>query len=189
MSWDSSVGIATGYGLGNRGVGVRVPLESTNFSSPRRPDQLWGPPSLISNGYRGLYPRGQSARGIKLTTHLQLPTGSPPQSRGVAYCRQPASTVILGIEPRWDPWPYIFSVSRLLFFFSFVVPPLIKREGLGFFYNWCSLTTTYSTQGHIKVGDIYILYIFKQHKLTLSSTTHRDICQCRIVQQLMPQLI
>jgi hypothetical protein len=38
------------------------------------------------------------------------------QSGAVAYCREPASTVTLGIEPRWDPWPYICSVSRLLFF-------------------------------------------------------------------------
>jgi hypothetical protein len=53
-------------------------------------------------------------------------------TKAAAYCQQPASTVALGIEPRWDPWPYICSVSRLLFFFSFV-PPLIKREGLGFF--------------------------------------------------------
>jgi hypothetical protein len=87
-----------------------------------------------------------------------LPQLFSQQSRAVVYCRQPASTVISGIEPLWDPWPYICSVSRLLFFFSFVVPPLIKREGLGFFYNWCFLTTPYSTRGHIKVVDIYILY-------------------------------
>jgi hypothetical protein len=46
-------------------------------------------------------------------------TGQPlraEQSRAVAYCRQPASTVTLGIELRWDPWPYICSVSRLWFF-------------------------------------------------------------------------
>jgi hypothetical protein len=54
-------------------------------------------------------------------------------SRAVACCRQPASMVTLGIEPRWDPWPYICSASRLLFFSSFVVPPLTKREGLDFF--------------------------------------------------------
>jgi hypothetical protein len=90
------------------------------------------------------------------------------QSRAVAYCRQPSSTVTLGIGPPWDPWPYICSVSRLLFFFSsFVVPPLIKGRGWAFFYNWCSLTTPYSTRGHIKVGDIYILYIFTNYKLTL----------------------
>jgi hypothetical protein len=30
---------ATGYGLDERGVGVRVPVGSTIFFSPRRPDQ------------------------------------------------------------------------------------------------------------------------------------------------------
>jgi hypothetical protein len=52
-SRDNSVGIATGYGLDDRGVGVRVPVESSIFSSPSHPDRLWGPP----NGYMGLFPR------------------------------------------------------------------------------------------------------------------------------------
>jgi hypothetical protein len=42
---DSVVGIATGYGLDDRGVGVRVPVGSIIFSSPRRPDRFWGPPA------------------------------------------------------------------------------------------------------------------------------------------------
>jgi hypothetical protein len=33
MSRDSVAGMATGYGLGNRGVGVRVPVESTSSRS------------------------------------------------------------------------------------------------------------------------------------------------------------
>jgi hypothetical protein len=52
-SYDSVVGIATVYGLDVRGVGVRVPVGPIIFSSSRRPDRLWGPPSLLSNGYRG----------------------------------------------------------------------------------------------------------------------------------------
>jgi hypothetical protein len=37
---NSVVGIATGYGLDDRGVEVRVPVGSRIFSSPRRPDRL-----------------------------------------------------------------------------------------------------------------------------------------------------
>jgi hypothetical protein len=43
-----------------------------NFHPPCRPDRLWGPPSLLSNGYRGILPQGESRRDVKLTTHLQL---------------------------------------------------------------------------------------------------------------------
>jgi hypothetical protein len=41
---DSVTGIATGYGLDDRGVGVRVPVGSRIFSSPSRPDRLWPSP-------------------------------------------------------------------------------------------------------------------------------------------------
>jgi hypothetical protein len=53
---DSSVGIATGYELDDRGVGVRVPEGSRIFSYPC-PDRFWGPPSLLFNWYWGLFPR------------------------------------------------------------------------------------------------------------------------------------
>jgi hypothetical protein len=52
MSRDSSVGITTGYGLDDQGVRVQVPVGARIFTSPCRPDRLWGPPSLLSNGYR-----------------------------------------------------------------------------------------------------------------------------------------
>jgi hypothetical protein len=40
QSQDSAVGIATGYGLDDQGIGVRVSVGSKMFSSPQCPDRL-----------------------------------------------------------------------------------------------------------------------------------------------------
>jgi hypothetical protein len=56
-------GIATGYGLDGRGVGVRLPVGERFFSSPRSPERLWGPPSLLTNRYRGLFHGGKVVAG------------------------------------------------------------------------------------------------------------------------------
>jgi len=55
-------GVAPGCGLNDRGFGSR--REVGVFSSPPRPDRLWGPPSLLSNEYERLFPWGveRSAR-------------------------------------------------------------------------------------------------------------------------------
>jgi hypothetical protein len=57
MSWESVVGMTTGYGLNDQGVGVPVPVGLRIFSS-RCPDRLWSPTNLLSNGYRVLFSPG-----------------------------------------------------------------------------------------------------------------------------------
>jgi hypothetical protein len=54
------------------------------FSTPVRPDRLWGPFSFLYNGCREICPRGPGGRGVKLTTHLHL----MPRSRMVALYLQ-----------------------------------------------------------------------------------------------------
>jgi hypothetical protein len=66
----SAVGIATGYGLDGRGFGVRVLVGAGFLFSPRHPDRFWGPPNLLSNGYRGLFLRGKAAGAWRLPQHL-----------------------------------------------------------------------------------------------------------------------
>jgi hypothetical protein len=50
-----AVSIGTGYGLDGGGVGVRVPVASRIFTTSSRP--ALGPPSLLWNRHRGLFPR------------------------------------------------------------------------------------------------------------------------------------
>jgi hypothetical protein len=65
-------GSAVGISTGRPRVGFRVPVGSTIFTFPYRPYRLSDPSSLLSNGYRGIFPREKSGSSVKLTTHLQL---------------------------------------------------------------------------------------------------------------------
>jgi hypothetical protein len=67
LKLNTSVGLATGYRLNNRNSilsrGKRF------FFTSQRPDRIWGPPSLLFSEYQGFFLRGQSGRGVKLTSH------------------------------------------------------------------------------------------------------------------------
>jgi hypothetical protein len=49
-SWSVVVSIVTR--LRNKRFGVRIPVETRLFSSPKLPDRLWGPPSFVFNDHR-----------------------------------------------------------------------------------------------------------------------------------------
>jgi hypothetical protein len=120
-----SIGIADGYGLDDRGVGVRVPVTSKLFSSPRPPDRLWGPSSLLYNACRGQYPRRQSGRGLKFTTHLQV----------VSRSRKCGSIHPLPHTPSWCSVQLVkhrdnFTVYLYLLYSPLCLPMLLLAQGL-----------------------------------------------------------
>jgi hypothetical protein len=75
----SAVSLVTGWGRSSHSR-----REGSRFLASRhRPYRPWGPLSLLSYVQRKVFPRGQSGRGVKLTTHLQL----VPRSRKLGSIR------------------------------------------------------------------------------------------------------
>jgi hypothetical protein len=84
MSRSSSVGIATAYRLDDHRIEVQAPVTSRIFTSPYHLHRLWGHPASYRMGAGGSFPGGgESSRGVKLTTHLQLVLRS--RKRGSIY--------------------------------------------------------------------------------------------------------
>jgi hypothetical protein len=69
MSWDSSVGIATGYGLDDRIVGVQFPVEGGNFSLRNRVQ-------TGSGAHPASYPK--TTQHSKTRKHIHVRAGFKP---------------------------------------------------------------------------------------------------------------
>jgi hypothetical protein len=55
---DRAIGVATGFGLDQQRVEVLIPIKIRIFSSPSCPYRFWGPPNLLTSGYRVLFLSG-----------------------------------------------------------------------------------------------------------------------------------
>jgi hypothetical protein len=64
----SAIGIATGYGLDDKGVRVRVPVGVKIVSSPRCPDRFWSSLSLLSSRYWEALSPGIKSPGSEVKT-------------------------------------------------------------------------------------------------------------------------
>ena len=51
---------------------VRIPARARDFFPPKRPHRLWGPPSLVFDGYRGTSPGVKWLGACISTTHLHI---------------------------------------------------------------------------------------------------------------------
>jgi hypothetical protein len=117
-SRDTTVGIATDYGLDDRGIGVRVSVGSRIFSSPQHPDRLWGPPNLLSNGYRWLFLPGVKRPGREIDNSpkasaefkkmwIYTPTPNTPSWRSAYLVKHRDNFTFLhpGVFRAWS-WPF-----------------------------------------------------------------------------------
>jgi hypothetical protein len=109
-----AVSVETGYGLGNRGFAVRVPVRWRNVISPCRPDRVWDPPNPISTWYRGSFP-GVKRPGLE-ADHSQptsaevkktwIYASTPPiRPHGVLLYNFTLYLIKLRREFCFTPWP------------------------------------------------------------------------------------
>jgi hypothetical protein len=122
---DSVVDIATGYRLDVRGLGVCVSLGSRIFSSPPCPDRHWDPPNL-SNGYQGLFPWGESGRGVDLNTHL----------RPVQRSRKCGSIHPLPNTPSWRSALIVYHKDNSTFLFTYGSRSIHHSSVILYASNW-----------------------------------------------------
>ena len=100
MKWsqDSIVSVVTGLQAGWLRNHGSIPGRDKRFFSSNRTDQLWGPPNLLINEKQGLLPQSKVARGMKLTSHLQV----------VPRVRMCGAVLLLPFAPLWHAQEQVY---------------------------------------------------------------------------------
>jgi len=58
--------------MGKQRIGILFLAVAAIFFSPLHPDMLWGPPSVVSNRYEGLFSQRKAFQGVKFTIRLNI---------------------------------------------------------------------------------------------------------------------
>jgi hypothetical protein len=105
------VGIATGQELDDRKLGVRVPVGSRIFSSPRRTDRHWGPSNLLSDGYRGAPSPGVTR--LDREAHHSPPASAEVKVNVNLYIRSPIRLHGVVFNSQAQGQLYLYSVEQI----------------------------------------------------------------------------
>lgn len=58
--------------MGKKRIVILFLAVAAIFSSPLHPDMLWGPPSIISYRYEGLFSQRKAFQGVKFAVRLNI---------------------------------------------------------------------------------------------------------------------
>jgi hypothetical protein len=115
------------------------------FSSPNRPDKLWGPPSLLFNGHRISFP------GVKPPGRVA--DHSPPLSTEANTCSPPVCLNVADNDNSLSLRAYRITWktenTRLLGCYTLPYQQVRSYRGVTFQNNWIFISTAVRTSNHV----------------------------------------